>query len=192
VRTCCSALSPVLITLVLASESAATLEAESGYVMETSRVAEFRRCILEGMWSEAESALEHLGVAENDGLWVCFIAHDGTFLNSHSPVFRRQSSISANRNILNTLKVARHRWPYTFCETNLLPSTRTRSCCTHFQGLSYSLHHTSKLKLQLLIMTSLVMCMDAADLRQKASWDGAHGSSRRKLLVNLQSEFARH
>jgi WD repeat-containing protein 26 len=38
--------------------------------METSRVAEFRRCILEGAWSEAESALEHLGVAENDGLWV--------------------------------------------------------------------------------------------------------------------------
>jgi WD repeat-containing protein 26 len=38
--------------------------------METSRVAEFRRCILEGTWSEAESALEHLGVAEDDGLWV--------------------------------------------------------------------------------------------------------------------------
>jgi hypothetical protein len=38
--------------------------------METSRVAEFRRCILEGSWSEAESALEHLGVVEDDGLWV--------------------------------------------------------------------------------------------------------------------------
>jgi len=38
--------------------------------METSRVAEFRRCILEGTWREAEEALEHLGVAEDDGLWV--------------------------------------------------------------------------------------------------------------------------
>ena len=37
-------------------------------------------------------------------------------------------------------------------------------------------------------MTSLVMCTDAADLRQKAGWDGAHGSSRRRLLVNVQSE----
>ena len=54
------------------SESAATLETESGYVMETSRVAEFRRCILEGTWREAEQALEHLGVAEDDGLWVWF------------------------------------------------------------------------------------------------------------------------
>ena len=73
-RTCCRALNSVSVKLVLASESAATLEAESGYVMETSRVAEFRRCILEGAWSEAESALEHLGVAENDGLWVWSIA----------------------------------------------------------------------------------------------------------------------
>ncbi len=40
--------------------------------METSRVAEFRRCILEGTWREAEGALEHLGVAEDDGLWVWF------------------------------------------------------------------------------------------------------------------------
>lgn len=69
-RICRSALNAVFIKLTSASESAATLEAESGYVMETSRVAEFRRCILEGLWSEAESALEHLGVAEDDGLWV--------------------------------------------------------------------------------------------------------------------------
>jgi hypothetical protein len=70
VRTCCSVLNPFFNYACIASESAATLEAESGYVMETSRVAEFRRCILEGTWSEAESALERLGVAENDGLWV--------------------------------------------------------------------------------------------------------------------------
>ena len=65
---CCS--KPIFNKPISASESAATLEAESGYVMETSRVAEFRRCILEGSWSEAESALEYLGVAEDDGLWV--------------------------------------------------------------------------------------------------------------------------
>ena len=69
-RAYCSTLDPVSIKLILPSESAATLEAESGYVMETSRVAEFRRCILEGTWSEAERALEHLDVAEDDGLWV--------------------------------------------------------------------------------------------------------------------------
>jgi hypothetical protein len=76
VRTCYSIPSPLLSNVIYNSESAATLEAESGYIMETSNVAEFRRCILEGSWNEAESALERLGVAEDDGLWVCSIVRD--------------------------------------------------------------------------------------------------------------------
>ena len=45
----------------MVSESAATLEAESGYRMESPQVAHFRRCILEGNWSEAEASLSGLG-----------------------------------------------------------------------------------------------------------------------------------
>jgi hypothetical protein len=44
------------------SESAATLEAESGYVMESPQVAEFRQCILEASWTQAEAALLRIGV----------------------------------------------------------------------------------------------------------------------------------
>ena len=51
-------------------ESAATLEAESGYIMETPEVAEFRRCIRDASWDSAESALARLGVTEGEGLWV--------------------------------------------------------------------------------------------------------------------------
>jgi len=40
---------------------------------------------------------------------------------------------------------------------------------------------------QLQPLSSLIMCLDAADLKQKTGWDGARGSSRRRLLVNLQS-----
>ncbi|TFY66673.1 hypothetical protein EVG20_g4410 [Dentipellis fragilis] len=50
-------------------ESAATLEAESGYVMESPEVSEFRQCIIDGDWGEAEAALTRLGVSEDDGLW---------------------------------------------------------------------------------------------------------------------------
>ncbi|KAG6880248.1 hypothetical protein C0992_001816 [Termitomyces sp. T32_za158] len=50
-------------------ESAATLEAESGYVMEEAEVTDFRQCILDGLWSKAEAALIRLGVSEGDGLW---------------------------------------------------------------------------------------------------------------------------
>ncbi|KAJ7510144.1 WD40 repeat-like protein [Mycena galericulata] len=50
-------------------ESAATLEAESGYAMETQEVADFRRFILEARWSKAENALQRLGVQDREGLW---------------------------------------------------------------------------------------------------------------------------
>ena len=51
-------------------ESAATLEAESGYSMEAPEVSEFRLYILEARWNEAEAALIRLGVTEDGGLWV--------------------------------------------------------------------------------------------------------------------------
>ena len=52
------------------SESAATLEAESGYTMESPEVAEFRRCILDADWARADAALMRLGVADDERLWV--------------------------------------------------------------------------------------------------------------------------
>ena len=52
------------------SESAATLEAESGYTMESFEVAEFRRCILDADWAHADVALMRLGVADDERLWV--------------------------------------------------------------------------------------------------------------------------
>ena len=48
------------------SESAATLEAESGYTMESPQVSEFRQYVLDGMWDTAEDLLITLGVSEPD------------------------------------------------------------------------------------------------------------------------------
>ncbi|KAK7037966.1 WD-domain-containing protein, partial [Favolaschia claudopus] len=50
-------------------ESAATLEAESGYAMETPDVTDFRQYILEARWSKAEDALHRLGVEDQESLW---------------------------------------------------------------------------------------------------------------------------
>ena len=55
---------------LLISESAATLEAESGYAMESPEVSQFRQLILDGLWSKADAALTRLGVDEEEGLWV--------------------------------------------------------------------------------------------------------------------------
>ncbi|KAF5330927.1 hypothetical protein D9619_005384 [Psilocybe cf. subviscida] len=50
------------------SESAATLEAESGYTMEAPEVSQFRDYVLNGLWTKAEAALKKLGVREPDQL----------------------------------------------------------------------------------------------------------------------------
>lgn len=38
--------------------------------MESAEVSEFRQCILDGAWDNAEAALMRLGVADDEGLWV--------------------------------------------------------------------------------------------------------------------------
>ncbi|KAG1826914.1 WD40 repeat-like protein [Suillus subaureus] len=49
-------------------ESAATLEAESGYSLEAPVVSEFRQHILRGAWAHAEPLLVELGVTNADAL----------------------------------------------------------------------------------------------------------------------------
>lgn len=170
------------------SESAATLEAESGYVMETSRVAEFRRCILEGAWKEAEEALEHLGVAEDDGLWVwfycaqlneCCVLIHRTVLGGEIPYQSTEiSRILRDRQDINGItRIAKRT-----CTSPHGSRTATAAfkVCRYNTSRYLAFLRTSS-------TSSLIMCLDAADLKHKAGWDGAHGSSRRRLLVNLQS-----
>ena len=58
------------MTNILYSESALTLEAESGYRMESIEVTRFRACILDGHWTEAEEYLPILGVTDPIALRV--------------------------------------------------------------------------------------------------------------------------
>lgn len=70
------------VNLCHGSESAATLEAESGYTMETPDVSRFRQCILDGDWDSAEDTLMRLGLSEEEGLWVSGL----TSLSSSVPI----------------------------------------------------------------------------------------------------------
>jgi hypothetical protein len=55
---------------IFSSQSAAALEAESGYSMESSEVAQFKQYILDGLWSKAEASLTRLGLKNDAKLWV--------------------------------------------------------------------------------------------------------------------------
>ncbi|KAH9833011.1 WD40 repeat-like protein [Rhodofomes roseus] len=128
-------------------ESAATLEAESGYTMESPEVAEFRRCILDADWARANAALMRLGVADDERLW------EAKFLISQQKYLEL---LEANK-ITTALHVLRNE----LAPMNVDPD-------------------------QLHALSSLMMCSDPEDLRQRAGWDGASGHSRRRLLGNLQ------
>ncbi|KAI0807887.1 WD40 repeat-like protein [Fomes fomentarius] len=128
-------------------ESASTLEAESGYIMETPEVAEFRRCILDASWDSAEAALMRLGVTEGEGLW------DAKFL-------------IAKQKYLEYLEARKTTAALQVLRNELAP-------------LNPELDHLHAL-------SSLMMCSDPVDIRQQAGWDGAGGTSRRRLLMDLQ------
>ncbi|KAI0672732.1 WD40 repeat-like protein [Trametes maxima] len=128
-------------------ESAATLEAESGYIMETPEVAEFRRCILGASWESAETALVRLGVTEGEGLW------DAKFL-------------IAKQKYLEHLEAGKITAALSVLRNELAP-------------LNPELDHLHAL-------SSLMMCSDPSDLRHQVGWDGAGGTSRRRLLMDLQ------
>ena len=52
-------------------QSAAVLEAESGYVFESDMVAQFRQSVLQGEWDAVEQVLEDMGVHGDAQLRVC-------------------------------------------------------------------------------------------------------------------------
>jgi hypothetical protein len=54
--------SPPFFSIADGSESANTLEAESGYVLSSQSAQDFQSAILGGRWSEALGLLPHLGI----------------------------------------------------------------------------------------------------------------------------------
>ena len=41
--------------------------------MESSDVAKFRQCVLDGAWDSADEVLMRLGFVDDEALWVCFL-----------------------------------------------------------------------------------------------------------------------
>lgn len=59
-----------LTTSLVFRETAATLEAESGYSLEAPSVSSFKRYIINGDWESADDVLTQLGVENEEVLLV--------------------------------------------------------------------------------------------------------------------------
>ncbi|KAF8136439.1 WD40 repeat-like protein [Boletus edulis] len=128
-------------------ESAATLEAESGYSLEAPEVTEFRQHILNADWANAESLLSHLTAVDEEAIW-----------EAHFLIGRQK----------------------------YLELLEARKTAAALQVLRNELAPLSTNAEQLHALSSLIMCSDPEDLRRRASWDGASGTSRQTLLSEMQ------
>ncbi|KAG9012086.1 hypothetical protein FRB93_002229 [Tulasnella sp. JGI-2019a] len=128
------------------AESALTLEAESGYALETPQVAEFRRAVLSGEWQAVVESLPAMGIPAQN-------LQAAKYLVSQQHYLELLEQRGTNRAL-------------TVLRSELAPLSVD----------SDKLH----------VLSSLMMCSDLNDLRLRAKWDGVDGTSRRKLLTDLQ------
>jgi hypothetical protein len=151
--------------------------------MEAPEVSQFRQYILEASWSDAEDALTRLGVTDSDGLWVCYHLCIGTV----PYVFRYQEAkfFIGQQKYLELLEAGKTTLALHVLRNELAPLNVAQDQLHFLSGYE---HGTLDLQflLNLLVLCSLMMCSDPADLRQRAEWDGASGTSRRELLTVLQ------
>ncbi|KAG8948860.1 hypothetical protein FRC04_009198 [Tulasnella sp. 424] len=134
------------------NETASTLEAESGYSLETPLVTEFRQAVLNGEWTKVSDMLPGLGVSARDLAAARYLVSQQHYLE-----LLEQRLTSRALNVLRT---------------DLAPNSID----------SDRLH----------VLSSLMMCADPSDLRERAKWDGINGTSRRRLLDDLQHFIPTH
>jgi hypothetical protein len=139
---------------------------ESGFQVESPDVVAFRQAVLGGSWSRAEellcgrAAARGSGQASGNGGLVLAPGADRNVMRFR---LRQQKFLELleQRETGRALAVLRN---------ELTPLCQERHETLH-------------------LLSRLLMCQDADDLRNKASWDGAGGRSRQVLLAELSGGF---
>ena len=153
-------------------ESSSTLRKESTFELESPSVAAFRHSILHGEWSEAESLLfgqpgpSEGGVRISNGhsqAYGGFPLAEGTDRDELRFLLRRQK-------YLELLEKRDHAGALMVLRQELTP-----------------LHKDVG---QLHVLSGLMVCPSAEDLRTQTEWDGAEGLSRRNLLSDLSQSVS--
>lgn len=142
---------------------AKSLSQESGYDLENPTVAAFRAAVLNGGWAEAEDLLSSAvfagGPGEDENGLVLASGSDKISMR----LWMRQQKfmeLLEQRDTTRALSVLRSEITPLHCDTARV----------HF-------------------LSGLLMCNTPEQLKAKADWDGASGSSRHALLSELSSRY---
>lgn len=152
--------------------------------MESSDVAKFRQCVLDGAWDSADEVLMRLGFVDDEALWVRILSSQAV---SSSYAAQSAKFLISQQKYLELLEARKTAAALHILRGELAPLS-TEPDQLHSLSRSVPLYSISLSQLTAL-SNSLLMCQDSSELRQRAGWDGAAGTSRRRLLVNLQSAY---
>lgn len=171
------------------NQAAQQLASESGYEQEVPSAAAFKNAMLQGHWEEAETLL--LGPEEMDG---------GVMLgNGHS----RGQSWSDNRPAGpgGQNGFARHGLPlmenadttllkFLLRQQKYLELLERRQLNTALSVLRNELTPLKRDIGRIHVLSGLMMCQSAEDVRSQAAWDGAQGESRQLLLSEVSKSIS--
>ena len=155
--------------------------------MESPEVAEFRQYVLGASWEQAEAALIRLGVTDEDNLMVRSPSLGYLFVIS---LTRLSIGVEVPHQPTEVSGAAGEQKHHRSFEG---PQKRTRFVQRRSRTFTLTLKvRDSDLFVSFrefvdFLVQSLIMCSTPEDLRRRAGWDGARGSSRTRLLNNLQS-----
>jgi hypothetical protein len=141
---------------------AKSLSEESGYELENTTVAAFRDAVLSGSWAEAEQLLSQAVVAGEPGSNINgLILAPGSDRTLMKFWMRQQKFLEhlERRETSRALSVLRGELTPLECDTSRV----------HF-------------------LSTLLMCQSIEDLKARADWNGADGTSRQVLLSELSSK----
>lgn len=139
--------------------AADSVSRDSGFELESPTVAAFRMAVLDGSWARAEELLEGAVTSGSHHPGNGLVLAQGADRNMMRVWLRQQKFLE----LLERRETSR--------ALMVLRSELTPLCSEQHQKLHF--------------LSSLLMCQSTEDLKLKADWDGAHGSSRQILLSEL-------
>jgi hypothetical protein len=162
--------------------AASSLSRESGYELEVPSVAAFRSAIQDGDWVTAEALL--FGTTEEDGGGV------GLQDNAFSGTRWSKESVGhtpCRRGLPLADGASRHEMLFLMRQQKYLELLEERELGTALMVLRQELTPLHQDVARLHLLSSLIMCQSAEDLKTQAQWDGVAGESRSRLLSELSS-----
>ena len=161
--------------------SAQTLTQESGYQLESEAATDFRDAILSGRWKEAEALLpqNESGRSSTNG----FHENGTSTANGNAAKYPRvQLTLRSDADRDEMLFLIR--------QQKYLELLEQGDVSTALVCLRQELHALHQDQRQLHALSSLIMCQSPEEVKHQAAWDGANGSSRKRLLSNLSTAIS--